>query len=37
MNGGENTINPPEASMETIRLALAEMESADLKGGLVTL
>ena len=36
-NGGENTINPPEASMETIRLALAEMESADKNGQLVEL
>ena len=37
MNGGENTINPPEASMDTIRIALAERESADNKGMVVTL
>ncbi|MBE6650552.1 MAG: Gfo/Idh/MocA family oxidoreductase [Ruminococcaceae bacterium] len=36
-NGGENTINPPEDSMNTIRIALAEMESADNKGQLVEL
>ena len=36
-NGGENAINPPEASMDTIRLALAEMESADKNGQLVEL
>ena len=34
-NGGENTINPPEDSMNTIRIALAEMESADNKGKIV--
>lgn len=31
----ENTINPPESSMDTIRIALAEMESADLGGQIV--
>ena len=34
-NGKENTINPPESSMETIRIALAEMKSADLGGQIV--
>ncbi len=36
-NGGENTINPPESSMDTIRIALAEAQSADLGGQIVTL
>jgi predicted dehydrogenase len=36
-NNKENTINPPESSKETIRIALAEMKSADLKGELVYL
>ena len=35
--GKENTINPPESSMESIRLALAEMKSADLGGQVVEL
>ncbi len=35
VNGGKNTINPPESSMDTIRIALAEMESADLGGQIV--
>lgn len=35
--GIENTINPPESSMNTIRIALAEMQSADLGGQIVTL
>ena len=36
-SGAENTINPPESSMDTIRMALAEAQSADLGGQLVTL
>ncbi len=36
-NGGENTVNPPKDSMQTIRLALAEMHSADLLGQPVAL
>ncbi|MBR6633796.1 MAG: Gfo/Idh/MocA family oxidoreductase [Clostridia bacterium] len=36
-NGGEDKINPPEESMNTIKLALAEMASADNKGAIVTL
>ncbi len=36
-NGGINTINPPESSMDTIRIALAEMKSADLGGAIVEL
>lgn len=37
MNGTPNTINPPEDSMNTIKLALAEMESCDLGGDIVYL
>ncbi len=33
--GTENTINPPEASLEAVRIALAEMKSADLNGMIV--
>ena len=36
-NNGINTINPPESSMDTIRMALAEMKSADLGGQIVEL
>ncbi len=35
VNGTENTVNPPESSMDTIRIALAEMQSADLGGQIV--
>ena len=34
INGTENTVNPPEASLQTIRLVEAENESAD-KGGII--
>lgn len=34
-SGAANTINPPESSMDTIRIALAEMQSADLGGQIV--
>lgn len=37
LNNTENTINPPESSMNTIRIALAETKSCDLKGEIVTL
>ena len=36
-NNGINTINPPESSMDTIRIALAEAKSADLGGAIVEL
>lgn len=37
LNNTENTVNPPEDSMNTIRLAVAETKSCDLKGQLVEL
>ena len=37
LNNTENTINPPESSMNTIRIALAETKSCDLNGEIVTL
>ncbi|MBE6650551.1 MAG: Gfo/Idh/MocA family oxidoreductase [Ruminococcaceae bacterium] len=36
-NNGINTINPPESSLDTIRIALAEAKSADLGGAIVEL
>ena len=37
LNNTENTVNPPEASMNTIRLALAETKSCDNNGAIVEL
>jgi predicted dehydrogenase len=37
LNNTENTINPPESSMNTIKIALAETKSCDKKGEIVTL
>ncbi len=37
VNNTENTVNPPESSLDTIRLALAEVKSADLGGQIVEL
>ncbi len=34
-NGGENTINPPTDSRDTIKIVLAETKSADLGGAVV--
>ncbi len=37
LNNTENTVNPPEDSMNTIRIALAETKSCDLKGQVIEL